>query len=57
MVHAIILSFIRCDHSELHKRIINQKKKNLDSTQKLISLADFREKLGISLRGLSEGSE
>lgn len=34
----------------LHKRIIVQKKKkNLDSTQKLISLADFREELGISL--------
>lgn len=35
----------------LHKRIIAQKKKknNLDSTQKHISLADFREEFGISL--------
>lgn len=33
----------------LHKRIIAQKHNNLDSTQKLISVADFREELGISL--------
>jgi len=33
----------------LHKRIITQTINNLESSQKPISLADFREELGISL--------